>query len=146
MTGGIPMKIWQTKFWLIALCVILVMPIIKMAKAADDTEEWHVPPGKSEIANPFPSDEKTLATGKKVYAGECLSCHGKTGMGDGPKAQELEKKISDLNSKKVLDQSDGALFWKISTGRKPMPAYKKLLSDEERWAVVDYMRKLCQPK
>lgn len=107
-------------------------------------EEWVAPPRKAAIRNPMPRDEKSLALGRKVYESECLPCHGPKGEGDGPKAHELEKKVASLLGKKFSFQSDGALFWKIGIGNKPMPSYKKLLSDEERWSVVNYLRRLCQ--
>jgi len=131
---------------LLLLLSLLFLSIPLLAKAVEESEEWHIPPQKAEVPNPLVSDQTTIALGKKGYEAECRSCHGKSGKGDGPKAQELEKKIADLNSEKILGQTDGALFWKISVGRKPMPAYKKLFTEEERWAVVIYIRQLCHSK
>ena len=39
-------------------------------------------------------------------------------------------------------ESDGALFWKITHGKKPMPAYESRLSPTERWNVINYLRTL----
>jgi mono/diheme cytochrome c family protein len=36
--------------------------------------------------------------------------------------------------------ADGELFWQISRGRLPMPAFEDKLSEEARWQVVDYIR------
>ena len=41
-------------------------------------------------------------------------------------------------------ETDGSLFWKISEGRGPMPPWKQVLTDKQRWQVVDYLRKLTQ--
>ena len=41
--------------------------------------------------------------------------------------------------------TDGELFWKISEGHRPMPAFKNKLSEEERWQLVDYIRTFSQP-
>lgn len=103
-------------------------------------EKWVALASAKEKKNPIPADEASIAAGKKWYAKECLSCHGKKGEGDGPNAHTLEKSPGDLTSAKVQDQTDGELFWKITTGRKPMPSAKKALTEEQRWQVVNYMR------
>jgi mono/diheme cytochrome c family protein len=105
-------------------------------------EEWKAPVRASKKKNPFPSDEKSIAGGKLVYVGQCLSCHGASGKGDGPAAKDLPKKAGDLSNPKMDEQTDGALFWKITEGRTPMPTFEKLLKEEDRWIVVNYIRTL----
>jgi cytochrome c553 len=73
---------------------------------------------------------------------ECVPCHGATGRGDGPKAPDLKVNPGDLSSAETLRQTDGALFWKLTRGRTPMPAYRARFSDQERWMIVHYMRTL----
>ena len=109
---------------------------------ADDakSDQWKAPARAATKKNPVASDDKSIAAGKAAYVGNCLACHGKTGKGDGPSAPGLEKHPGDLTSAKVQDQTDGELFWKVTTGRKPMPAYEKTLTDEQRWQVVNYLR------
>jgi mono/diheme cytochrome c family protein len=107
-------------------------------------EEWVAPIRASKKKNPIPADEKSVALGKAVYIRECLSCHGSTGKGDGPAAKDLIRKAGDLSSPKMWAQSDGALFWKISEGRTPMPTFEKLIKDEnDRWHVINYVRTLA---
>jgi mono/diheme cytochrome c family protein len=105
-------------------------------------EEWKAPARAAKKKNPVPADEKSIAAGKAVYIGQCFSCHGATGKGDGPAAKDLPRKAGDLSNPKMDEQSDGALFWKITEGRTPMPTYEKLLKEEDRWAVVNYVRTL----
>jgi len=105
-------------------------------------EEWKAPARAAKKKNPIPSDEKSVAAGKAVYLGQCFTCHGATGKGDGPAAKDLPKKAGDLSNPRMDEQSDGALFWKITEGRTPMPTYEKLLKEEDRWAVVNYVRTL----
>ena len=38
--------------------------------------------------------------------------------------------------------TDGELFYVISEGHKPMPSYKKKLTDEQRWQLVLLVRAL----
>lgn len=92
------------------------------------------------MVNPVAMSEASLAAGKQVWGKECASCHGDTGAGDGSQAKKLEVKIPPLVD--IRAQSDGALFWKITSGRRPMPGYRKTLNDEQRWHLVNYMRSL----
>lgn len=125
-----------------ALSVLCTAGMLSSHLHADDAkpDEWKAPARAAKKKNPVASDDKSIAAGKAAYVGNCLACHGKTGKGDGPSAPGLEKHPGDLTGGKVQDQTDGELFWKITTGRKPMPAYEKTLSDEQRWQVVDYLR------
>ena len=38
--------------------------------------------------------------------------------------------------------TDGEIFWKLTVGRNRMPPFDKTLSEEERWAIVHYVRSL----
>lgn len=107
------------------------------------TDEWVAPARAAKKKNPIAADAVSLEKGRIVYLKECASCHGNTGKGDGSAAKDLEKKPNDLTLAKTLDQSDGALFWKITEGKKPMASYDKTLSEEDRWHVVNYTRSLA---
>lgn len=80
-----------------------------------------------------------------IYINNCLSCHGETGQGNGPKAKDLDVKPKALSST-IKDQSDGALFWKSMEGKKPMPSFEKDLKPEDLWHVINYMRTLAPKK
>jgi mono/diheme cytochrome c family protein len=41
--------------------------------------------------------------------------------------------------------TDGELFYKLTEGRKPMPSFKKRLSDEQRWRMVLLIRAFLDP-
>ena len=105
---------------------------------------WTVPERKARLANPFPATDQSIALGKEIYQHECLSCHGTLGKGDGPGAREFSEPVPDLSNPNMRTQSDGTLFWKTTVGRRPMPSYKNLLTDEQRWRVVQYMRTLVK--
>jgi mono/diheme cytochrome c family protein len=111
-------------------------------------DEWKAPARQAKRQNPVPADEKSIAAGKTIYQKECLSCHGSSGKGDGPAAKDLPRKCGDLSDAKLWAQTDGALFWKITEGKTPMPAYDKLLKEEnDRWIVIHYIRTLApKPK
>lgn len=83
-----------------------------------------------------------IAAGKGLFAANCAACHGEAGKGDGPLASMFKPPPKDLASMTIMLQSDGALFWKVSAGRAPMPAFDVVLSEEQRWQLVGYLRTL----
>jgi mono/diheme cytochrome c family protein len=107
---------------------------------------WIAPARAAKRANPEHRDENSIQVGKRIYERECLSCHGAKGAGDGPKAADLERHPGNLSIPAMWDETDGALFWKITEGNAPMPATKTLLSEDERWHVINYVRTLAPPE
>jgi mono/diheme cytochrome c family protein len=93
--------------------------------------------------NPLPDDKKVVEQGEKVAKVNCVSCHGAKGKGDGVAAAALNPKPADWTSSHVQSETDGELFWKISNGRGPMPPWKHL-PENDRWALVRYIRSLKQ--
>ncbi len=104
--------------------------------------QWKVPGIAKKLKNPVPANKVSLKLGEKLYAQNCATCHGEGGLGDGPGGKYIGKKVANLTSKSVQDQPDGVLYYKITRGRAPMPAYKTILKTKERWAVVNYIRSL----
>jgi len=121
----------------------VLLALFVCALATADEREWKAPLREARRRNPVTANEQSLDAGKRAYTKECLSCHGKTGKGDGPGAADLKLPPSDLSDSSLWTQSDGELFWKITEGRKPMPTFAKLLSDDQRWHVVNYIRTLA---
>ncbi len=103
-------------------------------------QPWTVPAAEREKGNPI-ARGAGIPEGKKVFETNCSICHGPTGKGDGPAAVALTPKPTNLVSKEVQAQTDGALFWKISTGRGGMPSWQTL-PEQDRWSVVDFIRSL----
>lgn len=126
---------------LLSLTVVLIAGVLSFGQGSDQT--WTAPARATAKKNPVAVNETSIALGKKIYERNCLSCHGVTGKGDGPAAAHLEKRPGNLSNPRLWEQSDGALFWKITEGHKPMPTFKNLTSDEERWPVINYIRTLA---
>jgi mono/diheme cytochrome c family protein len=107
-------------------------------------QKWSAPPAEAQKKNPVAANESSLAAGQKIYSKTCAMCHGKTGDADGPAVIELNIHPAKLSDPRVATESEGTLFWKITTGKKPMPAYGKRLSETDRWNLVNYVRTLSK--
>lgn len=102
---------------------------------------WPAPDSEKNKKSPIAAGPKAVEQGKKVAQVNCASCHGTTGKGNGPAAMALSPKPADWTAKKVQDETDGEIFWKITTGRGAMPSWKHL-PETDRWALVQYIRSL----
>ena len=100
--------------------------------------------GKNE-RNPIPSTQENIEAGRKNFSSYCLVCHGLDGQNTGvPFADRMAPPVPLLTSVAVQGYSDGQLRWVIDRGIFPsgMPASKGMLSDEQIWQVVLYIRHL----
>ena len=105
-------------------------------------DPWVAPAWADTITNPFPDEPLVLPQGEELYFLYCSDCHGETGYGDGAAGGALGEKPASFHDEAVKKQSDGALFWKLSTGRGNMPPFGEVFSEEQRWQLVAYLRKL----
>ena len=103
-----------------------------------------VPAEYAGLKNPIPADEKSLERGAALYTTNCASCHGDGGMGDGPAGSALDPVPAAVAHTSQM-MADDYLFWRLSEGGTPfgtsMPAWK-VLDEQERWDMVNYMRAL----
>ena len=126
------------------LCPALIASTLVVLSEAQSKETWSAPPAEAQKKNPVAATESARAAGQKIYLKTCAMCHGKTGDADGPAVIELNIHPAKLSDPKIATEFDGALFWKITTGKKPMPAYGKRLSETDRWNLVNYIRTLSK--
>ena len=120
---------------------LLLGSLLSVALVMGQGADWKAPAEADGYQNPAKADGNSVAEGKKVYEKYCLLCHGATGKGDGASSGSLEIKPADFGNKaKMKDQSDGALAWKIISGRGPMPAWGPVLQETEIWNVINYIR------
>jgi mono/diheme cytochrome c family protein len=94
---------------------------------------WTAPASADARRNPLPNEPPIVLGGEKVFHQRCATCHGKAGTGTsrGP----------NLTTDRVQGQSDGALFWKISSGntRSGMPGFS-FLPEGQRWQLILQLR------
>ena len=118
---------------LASACLIGTIAIAAGQSHAGRKDPWVAPSSVNARQNPLANRPETLAGGHKVFDERCAACHGADGSGGarGP----------NLMTKRVQDQSDGALFWKISSGntRTGMPSFS-FLPEEQRWQLVSQLR------
>ncbi|MBI1958037.1 MAG: cytochrome c [Candidatus Rokubacteria bacterium] len=126
------------RFGVVALALVMGLAISTGAWAQTP---WAAPDAEKGKKNPVAAGKKAVEQGEKVAKVNCASCHGAKGKGDGAAAAALTPKPADWTGKKVQDETDGSLFWKISTGRGAMPPWKHL-PENDRWALVHYLRSL----
>lgn len=113
---------------------------------AEMKKMWGTPASADTIKNPYAHNSAATDSGRIVYQHICSVCHGSSGKGDGIAASGLNVKPADHTSAFVQQQKDGALFWEISNGHAPMPAYKSVISVKQRWALINYIRTLDKSK
>ncbi|MGE5681610.1 MAG: c-type cytochrome [Bacillota bacterium] len=136
---------------LCALIAILISPvgsrlIINNLFPQDNPQiggtNWVAPESANKLKNPLKGNSKATKDGKSLFTTYCVSCHGNKGEGNGVAAASLTPKPKNLTAKQVQDQTDGAIFWKITTGKPPMISWQSTLSDKQRWSLVNYIREL----
>ncbi len=115
-------------------------------EAKSQSKTWVAPKEADNVKNPLAGNTEILKYAKVIYTTYCGPCHGSKGKGDGVAAAGLPKKPADHSSDYVQQQTDGALYWMITTGRSPMPSYKTTLPDNQRWELVNYIRTLANDK
>lgn len=97
------------------------------------------------LKNPNDLDNvEVLALGEKHFKNYCFVCHGEQGKGDGPVADRfIGLKPPSIVNDRVKGFNDGRLFHIVTQGTGMMGAYiNQMPWSKDRWAVVNYVRKL----
>ena len=124
--------------------VILALAVVFLAAgltAMNAMRNWSATAAARKLKNPVPATTENLAAAKSDYGEHCRNCHGEKGDGKGEKAPELSVAPGDFTDpKKINGRTDGELYWQITRGRLPMPAFEDKLTDQQRWQLVNYIR------
>jgi mono/diheme cytochrome c family protein len=95
--------------------------------------------------NPLSPTAENIAAGQEAFSHYCVACHGMDGQNTGvPFADRMSPPVPLLNSSEIQSYTDGQLKWVIDNGVEPsgMPGSKGILSDEEIWSTVLFIRHL----
>ncbi len=138
------MKKGKMKFLTYPLAVLFTgIFLVAFVSPKTAIEDWDIPAKYKEMKNPHAGDKSLEKVGKMLYAKHCKSCHGNLGLGDGPKAASMKAKMTPFNDPKFQAQSDGAIYYQAIIGKDEMPNFeKKIPEEEDRWAVVNYLKTL----
>jgi len=101
---------------------------------------WVAPKSADALTNPLKGNASATEEGKKLYTNMCAICHGNKGKGDGMAGMSLNPRPTNFTKENIQNQTDGAIYWKITEGRAPMASYKAVLKDNQRWQLVNYIR------
>ncbi|MBI3912468.1 MAG: cbb3-type cytochrome c oxidase subunit II [Armatimonadetes bacterium] len=83
-----------------------------------------------------------ITQARGIFLDKCAHCHGNNGKGDGPAGRDFVKKPANFTEEKFRTYPESRWFWRISEGvpGTEMPAWKELLTEEQRWWLVRWLQ------
>jgi mono/diheme cytochrome c family protein len=105
-----------------------------------------VPEPYTNASDPLPRTAATVERGAAIYAANCAMCHGATGLGDGPAAQNMDPQPANLAwlSNMPMSRWDPFMYWTVAEGGARfgtgMPAFKGSLAKDDIWAAIAYIQ------
>jgi mono/diheme cytochrome c family protein len=125
------------RFERIPLTLAPLLLSLAFAQRSDEKSgsPWQAPAAASAVKNPLADRPQAAGGGRKLFQRNCAECHGRDGAGTG--------RAPNLHAASVQDQSDGALFWKITGGNtaRGMPSWSRL-PEAQRWQLILFLRTL----
>ena len=137
------------KLRMFLLLVVVVSLAVPAVAAERHMMQQLVPADKLAVAraltSPLPKSPETVAQGKAIYDGKgaCFNCHGKDGDGNGPLAAQLNPSPRNFQHHGFWrHRTEGEIFWVIKNGSSntSMVGFGGQLTDEEIWALIQYIR------
>jgi mono/diheme cytochrome c family protein len=114
-------------------------------------DTWETPPPEYASARSSRWDDPAaVARGEPLFQTYCMVCHGTDGKGTGPAAAGLPHAPADLTHHfhRAPGDGDAYLFWRVSEGglvepfrsmQSTMPAFKSVMTENQRWDVLTYV-------
>jgi len=138
-----PAHLKLRKFLFFALLAVICLLIVNWL--TEQSKPWVVPDEYKTLRNPLVATASNLDAARQLYRDDCAQCHGQTGKGDGPEAWMHRPAPADLSDAvRMASITDGQMFYQITEGRRPMPAFKRRMTDEQRWQLVLLLRSFSQ--
>jgi cytochrome c2 len=127
----------------ITLVLILLVSLINITSA----QTWIVPDDQKTVVATMKFTPELQKQGEQVYLKNCQSCHGLPGKDNWAR---MTPPPGDLAKEKAQANTDGEMFYKITVGKIPMPEFRNIIQEEDRWHVIAYIRsfnpKYVQPE
>src|SRR5438552_10082182 len=135
---------------LLAMAALCNAALNGCGSKSENTSQNPAPAPTGQASTPAAGGSTSTATagdlGAQVYAQRCALCHGPTGHGDGPAAASLNPKPRNHTDGSYMNnRTDDQMLEVIRNGKGAMPAWGKVLSDEEIHAVLKHVRSLAVP-
>jgi glucose/arabinose dehydrogenase len=95
----------------------------------------NAPASAQQLKNPYAGQSQAAQAGRRLYARNCGSCHGRNAGGQG--------NVPGLVDGKLESVTPGEIFWYITQGdtANGMPSWAKT-PEQERWQIVSYLKQL----
>ncbi len=91
---------------------------------------------------PVEVTKTVVLRGQERFNIYCAVCHDRAGTGKGPVIERGFTPAPDYADERILKLRDGEIFNIITNGIRNMPAYQYQIREEDRWAIVTYVRAL----
>ena len=101
--------------------------------------------GEVDARNPVPPTPENLEQGRMHYEKQCVFCHGSEGAGQTPDGIQFYPPVPSLVEQNA-ELTDGQIHFIVTHGIRytAMPAFETVLTPEETWKVVLWVRRLSQ--
>ena len=100
-----------------------------------------------QVKNPTTDFDSSIKRGEGMFIKNCSKCHGLNGNGYGVVAHgftTFPRQLWIWNN--TGPETDGYLFWFITNGRSDMPPWGLILSENERWDLINYIKTIKNPE
>jgi mono/diheme cytochrome c family protein len=126
------------------IAFLIILLLVSFDVVAQEEHHHKIEPHRhleyARIKNPVAIDAKSIAEGEKLYGKNCIACHGEAWKGGtGPNL---------TGSVRIHGGTDGEMFHVITDGvaGTAMKGFKKELTEEMRWHLVNYIKSLRNAK
>ena len=96
----------------------------------------------SKAPNPLPLNDENLIAGVKLYAANCIVCHGGADGAPTTIGYGLYQHAPLLGKHGVEDDADGVTYWKVDHGIRltGMPAFGPTLQERQLWQLTLFLK------
>ena len=100
-----------------------------------------------QVKNPTVDFDSSIKRGEDMFVKNCAKCHGLNGNGYGVVAHGFATWPRQLWAWYKADSAaDSYLYWIIENGKSDMPPWGLILSENERWDLINYIKTIKKPE